>query len=214
MYWRAVIISMLLVSAGAATTAHAVEVTTYGAGLKSCRTYLDAREQQNADEIAFVDWASGYLSGVNATSHRTNRILGDSNLQSAIYWIGNYCRARPGAPFAVAVGSLLTGASPGPATQGTEITTYGAGFKSCGAYLNARERQGADEGTFLDWLSGYVSGVNAISMRTNNILGHSDIAGVVYWLDDYCRAHELTRFAVAVDARIAANHADEQASIR
>src|SRR5712664_24533 len=85
MYWRAVIASMFLMGASVASTAHASEVTTYGAGLKSCVAYLDARQQQNTDEVAFVEWLSGYASGVNSTSNHTNNILGDANLKEAVY---------------------------------------------------------------------------------------------------------------------------------
>lgn len=103
MYRRAVIVSMFLMGAGAATAAHADKVITYGAGLKSCEAYLDAREQQSADEVSFIDWLGGYLSGVNAMSLSTNNILGDSDLTGAISRLDNYCRANPGTRFAVAV---------------------------------------------------------------------------------------------------------------
>ena len=42
MRWRAVIASIFLMGAGVALTAHASDVTTYGAGLKTCAAYLDA----------------------------------------------------------------------------------------------------------------------------------------------------------------------------
>src|SRR5258708_26140530 len=117
MYWRAVIASMLLIGVGAAPAAHASEVTTYGAGLKSCVAYLDAREQQNADEVAFVEWLSGYVSGVNETSNHTNSILGNTNLKEAVYRLGNYCRAHPVTPVAVALDVLGIGARSTTATQ-------------------------------------------------------------------------------------------------
>jgi hypothetical protein len=209
MYWRAVIASMLLIGVGAAPAAHASEVTTYGAGLKSCVAYLDAREQQNADEVAFVEWLSGYVSGVNETSNHTNSILGNTNLKEAVYRLGNYCRAHPVTPVAVALDVLVIGARSTTARQTIEVTTYGAGFKSCGVYLDARERQNVDEAAFIDWLGGYVSGVNAISLRTDNILGDSDLTAAIYWLDNYCRANLRVRFAEAVDARVAPNRRDK-----
>ncbi len=107
---RAVIASMFLIGACVAMTAHASEVTTYGAGLKSCAAYLDARERQNTDEVAFVEWFSGYASGVNSTSNHTNNILGDPNLKEAVYRLGNYCRAHPVTPVAVALDVLVIGA--------------------------------------------------------------------------------------------------------
>ena len=209
MYRRAVIVSMFLIGAGTATAAHADKVITYGAGLKSCEAYLDAREQQSADEVSFLDWLGGYLSGVNTTSNHMNNILGDPNLTGAVYWLGNYCRAHPHTPVAVALDVLAVGGRSTTARQTVEVTTYGAGFKSCGTYLDAREQQNADEVSFLDWLGGYLSGVNAMSLSTNNVLGDSDLTGVISWLDNYCRANPGTLFAVAVAARAPSNRRDK-----
>jgi len=203
MYRRAVIVALFLMGAGAAPAVHADEVTTYGAGLKSCMAYLDDRQQQNTDEMAFVEWLSGYVSGVNATSNHTHNILGDSNLREAVYRLGDYCRVHPVTSVAVALDVLVIGARSTTGRQTAGVTTYGTGSKSCGVYLEARVRQNLDEAAFIDWLGGYVSGVNAVSLSTNNILGNSDLTGAIYWLDDYCRAHPGTPFAEAVDARVA-----------
>jgi hypothetical protein len=203
MYWRAVIASTFLTAAFVSPTVHASEVTTYGAGLKPCVAYLDAREQQNADEVAFVEWFSGYASGVNSTSNHTKNILGDPNLKEAVYRLGNYCRAHPDTPVAVALDVLVIGARSTRGRQTPEVTTYGTGFKSCSVYLYAREQSNADEIAFVDWLGGYLSGVNAVSLTTNNILGNSGLTSAIYWIDDYCRANPLARFADAVDAHLA-----------
>ena len=204
MRWRAVIVSMFLTAALVAPTAHATEVTTYGAGLKSCAAYLDSREQQNADEVAFVEWFSGYASGVNSTSNHTNNILGDANLKEAVYRLGNYCRAHPATPVAVALDVLVIGTM-SRARQTAEVTTYGTGYKPCSVYQYAREQSNADEIAFVDWLGGYLSGVNAMSLTTDNILGKSDLTAVIYWIDDYCRANPRARFAEAVEAHLAPN---------
>jgi hypothetical protein len=204
---RSVIAAILLIAAWA-LTAHASEVTTYGAGLKSCETYLNAREQQNEDEVAFVEWFSGYASGVNSTSNHTNNILGNANLKEAVYRLGNYCRAHPVTPVAVALDVLVIGAR-SRARQTAETTTYGTGFKPCSVYLYAREQRNVDEAAFVNWIGGYLSGVNAISLTTDNILGKSDLTATIYWIDDYCRANPRARFAEAVDARVAPNHRDQ-----
>jgi hypothetical protein len=209
MYWRAVIASTFLTAAFMAPTVHASEVTTYGAGLKSCVAYLDAREQQNTEEVAFVEWFSGYASGVNSTSNHTDNILGDANLKEAVYRLGNYCRAHPDTPVAVALDVLVIGTRSTWARQTTEVTTYGTGSKPCSVYLYAREQSNADEIAFVDWLGGYLSGVNAISLTTNNVLGNSDLTAVIYWIDDYCLANPGARFAEAIDARLAPNRRDQ-----
>jgi hypothetical protein len=211
MHARAVIVSMFLLGISAAPAVQAVEVTTYGAGLQSCGTYLDTRNQENASEVAYVDWLSGYLSGANTASKRMNDMLGSANLASAVYWIGRYCQAHGAAPFSKAAYSLLMAASASRATQDAEATTYGAGFKLCQAYVDARVQQGGDAAAFIDWFGGYLSGVNAMSLSTNNILGDSALAQAVAWIDNYCVAHPEARFAMAVNARIAANHLDQAA---
>ena len=209
MRWWTVIASVFLMGACAALTAHASEITTYGAGLKSCGAYLDARERQSTDEVAFVEWFSGYASGVNSTSNHTNNILGDANLKEAVYRLGNYCRAHPDTPVAVALDVLTIGARSTRARQTVEVTAYGTGVKSCAVYLYAREQRNADEAAFVDWFGGYLSGVNAISLTTNNILGNSDLTAAIYWIDNYCRANPRSRFAEAVDARVAPNRRDQ-----
>jgi hypothetical protein len=211
MYWRALIASTFLTATFVVPTAHASAVTTYGAGLKSCAAYLDDREQRNAEEVAFVEWFSGYASGVNSTSNHTNNILGDANLKEAVYRLGHYCRAHPDTLVAVALDVLVIGAM-SRARQTAEVTTYGTGFKSCSVYLYAREQSNADEIAFVDWLGGYLSGVNAMSLTTDNILGKSDLTAVIYWIDDYCRANPRARFAEAIDARVAPNRRGQYAS--
>ena len=39
-------------------------------------------------------------------------------------------------------------------------------------------------------------------MKTNDVLGASDLTQAVFWLDDYCDTHPLTKFAMAVNALI------------
>lgn len=199
---------MLLLSAAASLAAHADEVTTYGAGLKSCQNYLDARQQDGAEQVAFVDWLSGYFSGVNKTSTHRNNFFGLSDLERAISWLDEYCNARPRVHFAEAVGMMLLGAKPGPAAHSIDVTTYGSADKPCSVYLEAREQRDAvysdASAEFTNWLGGYLSGVNAMSFNTNNVLGGAELADAVSWLERYCSAHPLTSFGNAVDALVLA----------
>lgn len=197
------VISLLVIAAASANAALAEGVTTYGTGLRSCEAYRDAKDRQSSEEVAFVDWFSGYLSGVNSAYNRANNILADANLKEALSWVDQYCRAHTTDSFAVASFALLRRASAATRTQDFKQITYGAGFKSCGTYLNARETRDPDEMEFVDWLGGYLSGVNAISMDTTNVLGTSDLAGTISWLDDYCRERAAARFAAAAEARVA-----------
>ncbi|HEY3729928.1 MAG TPA: hypothetical protein VGL28_01570, partial [Steroidobacteraceae bacterium] len=80
----------------------------------------------------------------------------------------------------------------------------GAGFKTCSSYLDARARGNGDDMVFVDWLGGYLSGVNAISRRTTNVLGTADLTSAIFWLDHFCRENSPAAFAAAADARVAA----------
>jgi len=75
---HAAIIALLLLAACAAPAAHAVEVTIYGAGLKSCSAYRDAREKSLADEVPFVDWLSGAVATARIAHARSRRLSGRS----------------------------------------------------------------------------------------------------------------------------------------
>ena len=107
--------------------------------------------------------------------------------------------------FAEAAGILVLGAKPGPAAHAIEATTYGSADKACHLFVEAREQQQAEYwAEFLHWLGGYLSGVNTISLRTNNVLGAAELADAVHWLDIFCSDHPVTPFGTAVDALIAA----------
>jgi len=199
---------MILMGVVAAPPTQAVGITTYGVGLNSCRTYLDTRQQDNTEQVAFVDWLSGYFSGVNRTSKHRNNFFGLSDLKGALAWLDDYCGARPQVRFAEAVGVLLFGGKPGPAAHSNEATSYGSADKSCGLYLEARAQRdltyldGSAE--FTNWLGGYLSGVNATSLDTNNVLGKTELSDAVSWLESYCSAHPLISFGGAVDALVLA----------
>jgi hypothetical protein len=206
MYRPAAIVAILLIGAIMAPTAHAVGVTTYGVGLESCKNYRDARQEAGVGQVAFVDWLSGYFSGVNKTSTHRNNFFGLSDLKGAMEWLDDYCDARPQAHFAEAVGIMLLNAKPGPAAHSIGEVNYGSADKSCGVYLEAREQRDAifrdASGEFTNWLGGYLSGVNAISLSTNNVLGTAELSDAVSWLERYCGANPLASFASAVDALV------------
>ena len=201
----AMMVSALLMSAVAARPVYADNVTTYGAGLKPCQSYLDARDGNVAEEVIFVDWLGGYFSAVNRISAHRNNILGLADLRVMLEHLDSTCRARPSMHFAEAAGILVLGAKPGPAAHAIEATTYGSADKACHLFVEAREQQQAEYwAEFLHWLGGYLSGVNTISLRTNNVLGAAELADAVHWLDIFCSDHPVTPFGTAVDALIAA----------
>jgi hypothetical protein len=206
------ILPLLLLAVIAAPPALAGDVvTTYGAGLKSCQDYLDARDGSISDQVVFVDWLGGYVSAVNRTSNHRNNMLGLTDLKVALERMDRHCRARPERHFAEAASLLVFGSPPGPATHTVEVTTYGSADKACQVFVEAREQQQVDSwAEFLRWLGGYLSGVNATSLRTNNVLGNVELVDAVHWLDTYCDAHPATAFGSAVDALIVVAQTQEQ----
>lgn len=204
-YVISLIVSMLLMGA-MVTPVHAEAITTYGAGLKSCKAYLEARQSDTGEQVVFVDWLSGYFSGVNKTSRHRNNFFGLSDLTRAMTWLDDYCSTRPTMPVAAAVGILLLGAKTGPTAHTLDATSYGSADKSCESYIDARQQRDevyfAASSEFTNWLGGYVSGVNAMSFSTNSVLGSAELSDAVLWLETYCSAHPETAFGAAVDALI------------
>lgn len=201
MYARATIVCLLLL--GVTLEARSAAVTTYGTGLIPCSAYLDARQKESSAEILpFIDWLVGYFSGANATSNRHNNILGASDITAALTRLDGICRHQPEAQFAKAAGTLMLGAASAAGAHSVEVTRYGSGFKPCQSYIEARGPQSIDGDEFIQWLGGYLSGVNAISLRTDDVLGTSELDQAVYWLDAYCSSHPIEPFSQAVSALV------------
>ncbi len=98
---------------------------------------------------------------------------------------------------------LVLAAPRGPATHAIEIKTYGSADKTCQVFVDARDQEESTyRAEFLNWLGGYLSGFNAMSLRTSNILGDAELADAVQWLDSYCSTHPSTSFGAAVEALV------------
>jgi len=154
-----------------------------------------------------VDWLDGYLTGVNTTSTRRNNILGFSDVKAAMSRLDDYCRSSPQVHFAEAVGVFALGAHSAMGARSVEVTSYGSGYKTCAEYLATRDPQNTDQldrMEFVDWLGGYLSGVNTISLRTTNILGSSELTDALDWAEGYCSAHPAASFGVAAEGLVAA----------
>lgn len=191
----------------AAPAVRADSVTVYGAGSQSCRSYLDARgADSGAALLPFVDWLSGFASGVNETHKHRNNFLGLTDLSYALQRLDDYCHAKPAAPFAEGAAILAYGSRTGPVAHTLQSTTYGSADKSCRSYLDAREQQDPIDGAeFEAWLGGYLSGVNTVSLDTGNVLGDADLLSAISWLDAWCSDHPSTAYIGAVQALVAAS---------
>jgi len=87
------------------------EYTIYGAGGKSCGDYLSARNTHlyTADE-PYESWLNGYLTADSyqltlQVKHQVDLEF-DTDLNGAMYWLGNFCNAHPTAEFATAVSAF------------------------------------------------------------------------------------------------------------
>ncbi len=196
---QAALFALLLLAALGAPAAHADRITTYGVGLESCQTYLVARDGHISEEVRYVDWLSGYFSGINSTSTHRNNHLGLADVGYALQRLDEHCRAQPELRFAVAASTLVLGAKPGPAAHTLEPTSYGTADAACQAFLDAREQKEAEYWTvYSNWLGGYLSGVNLMSLHSNSVLGDAQLLQAMQWLDDYCTSHPVTPFSAAV----------------
>src|SRR5437588_433712 len=101
----------------------------------------------------------------------------------------------------IALGMLLAGATPASASdpQG-HYWSRGYGNKSCGAYDEARQQpNGYDALAFTTWITGYITATNRRLPNTYDIVGNTDIAGVLGWIDNYCHSHPTDTFSGAAD---------------
>ena len=64
--------------------------------------------------------------------------------------------------------------------------------RSCGAWTAARRANGFEARTFEVWVLGYMSGVNAMMDKNQDILAEiTDGHGLYAWIDNFCGAEPL-----------------------
>ena len=188
-----------------ASAPRADSVTTYGAGLRTCQEYLEARDGTATEQVPFIDWLSGYISAVNRTSMHRNNVLGLGDVGAALERLDGNCRAIPSMRFAEAASLLIFGSKPGPAAHALDVTTYGTADAACQVFVDARAQQETEYwADYVHWLGGYLSGVNFTSLKTNNVLAGAELTDAVRWLDGYCSSHPVTAFGAAVEVLITA----------
>ena len=80
----------------------------YGIGTTSCGAYLAARAHDKTEELVYLGFVTGYLSGVNFESTTGNAdIIKNTDMQGVSYWLDNYCHANPTEMFSNAVGHFV-----------------------------------------------------------------------------------------------------------
>src|SRR5262249_43574059 len=76
----------------------------------------------------------------------------------------------------------------------------GWGADSCQPFLHARSQR--LDLPYRDWLTGYLTAVNKLTKATVDMRGTTDIAGMLGFLDQYCRKNPLHSFSRAVEALV------------
>ena len=87
-----------------------------------------------------------------------------------------------------------------PAIAADSVGNYsiqGQGTQSCGTYVDERRKDEWGAMLFGSWIAGYVTAFNLDVSGTYNIMGHTDMQGLLLWLENYCQQHPTELFGVA-----------------
>ena len=98
----------------------------------------------------------------------------------------------------VILGLVMIVASSVPAlAQGSGAKMiFGQGLNSCGSWTRARQAKSYDVGLSVQWVAGYLSGMNMETVAPNALAG-TDFAGLMAWIDNYCQSKPLDPVADA-----------------
>ena len=65
-------------------------------GVTSCGKYIEETKNKNGwSYTATLNWVAGYITATNRFMPDTYSILGNSDIDSAMLWLENYCRSNP-----------------------------------------------------------------------------------------------------------------------
>ena len=85
-----------------AATAQARISSVYGPGSASCSEWTIARQRHTDQELGFVYWVGGYVSGFNAFAaddafgaQMPGHVTGTSDMYGMAAWVDNYCQQNP-----------------------------------------------------------------------------------------------------------------------
>jgi hypothetical protein len=76
-----------------------------------------------------------------------------------------------------------------------EATVFGHGLVSCGKWTEAR-RTTTGQGLYIQWLAGFLSGLN-IESKGPDVLNGQGFDALMAWVDNFCRANPLEPIATA-----------------
>jgi len=84
-----------------------------GLGSATCAYFADLNRRDPRNEVAFSDWAQGFMSGINwklnadPSTRRFQRNLAATSIQSQRVYIRRYCDQRPSDVYVAAVYDLF-----------------------------------------------------------------------------------------------------------
>ncbi len=81
-----------------------------------------------------------------------------------------------------------------------KFIVLGVGSESCGKFVQER-RQGRDN-VYRGWVTGYLTAINLSTPNTYNILGSTDLDGILLWLENHCGQQPLDSVASATEALV------------
>lgn len=87
------------------------QFAVFGAGSKSCESYLKARASSRG-LTAYVNWMEAYLSAFNLIVANTYNIAGTRNLDQMLKWTDDYCKDNPQDLYVNAVAALTVALYP------------------------------------------------------------------------------------------------------
>lgn len=96
----------------------------------------------------------------------------------------------------IAAGMLITVTA--SAQDEDKLSLVGAGWTSCGEFLEHSEK--AEEMTFLytSWMQGFLSALNLKHVDSDNATDLSDRAAQSAWIENFCREQPLQKYFLAV----------------
>jgi hypothetical protein len=110
--------------------------------------------------------------------------------------------------FVVALGGILMVSAVGARGDSVRsVAIGGAGRDTCSAWVSDRgatstSAQAAKQGR-IEWIFGFLSGVNVFADRSGNLKGGvDDPDGVLGWIDQYCSAHPTDPLWAAAGALV------------
>jgi len=90
-----------------------------------------------------------------------------------------------------------------------QFAVFGAGSKSCEAYLKARATRSGIS-AYVNWMEAYLSAFNLIVPSTYNIAGTRNLDQMLKWTDDYCKENPQDLYVNAVAALTVALYPERQ----